>query len=1009
MAVSALSRYEIELTMEIFKNDEDFQSVVVNSGTIPLVWNESMQQNNLSNEQYRSLSETLLNEKSHISDYTVDELNAEDPPFLRNEISLIYNVSYIEKAVYYQTMYTFKYSTIKTFFRSNYDRFLPEYEYLNIISSEKKRIYLEAFMKELDRFANIIDEIYNVQDVDKTPEEYLNYLGQLVGYEREDYNLLANAPFRELIKNIVEIYRIKGTNYSYELFFNFIGFDVTIKEYWFDKRFADDGILANPETGYSDKKYAQFYFTSKKPTDQIPTGMHKPYLVSDNKITETMDCNEFTRLTLSGTYTYKQLVGDSSGYEGTRYTFFKTNVIQFNLQRTATGESGSELSAEDLASIKRYANFLTPIFIAKSISVIIKPFEDTGEPLVLSDDDRHDPREENKIPSNNLIYTIWQPDTEYVYGANVYYFYNYYTCNFSHTSGTSFNDDITKWNLIEWTIDETMLHLYEGKQPIRYYWEDGVRTYGEDNTPRPDTDRRYEYPTYQNWENIGETYWQLNPPNNYVKRTQVAPGGHFVSGYHTDTYQKIYDRTPGCGSVYDQITDAYPLMTDQEVLDEISRLLSLGTLFTTYPYYNGSTIKERDLIYPINDMDVSTPNKLFYLKDDFSIGTPITFYSNFSNIRGAKKRRSEALNRNFDNKVKIKSIDADNGSGRAVIQVYDLKKRYAYLNYSTFTVTGDVVSGESAIHGLSSIDIAKIDLDDEIINPSYLDGFKIKVKTPTHVYMDTVSPTTASSVTITLIEEGGHDHVDIFDAKDYRNDRTGLPVISCSHDNVTNITTITLGTTLSVDQQFEGGFIQLYHPEWIYYDFRFNFLFDRVIDFELNYSPITIGSEQFAWLTGDDASFYTEPILYSTWASSEVYSIGDIVFYFNRYYECLTGHTSGSTFDADASKWKPLNYTLIVGPPYPFVTPGTNYSEWPHGPSQDHLDDLYLNPNDMMLYYLTNYSIDSMQQDWNYFKFGETGLLIAGLYEEGVGIRSSFKALEEEPYYYYDYIDMEIG
>lgn len=895
MAVSALSRYSIDQTIEIFQNDQEFQRVVITQHGI-----------NLTYEQYKELVETLLTEKNYISEYTIEELNNENPPFLRTEIATIYGKAFIERAVYWQTMYTFKYSTIKIFFRSNWQRFMPDYDALIIESSEKAKLFQEAFMREYDRFAKIIDEVYNIVDIDRIPEEYLNYLAQTIGYEKEDSNLLNNASFRELIKNIIEIYKIKGTNYSFELFFNFLGYEATLKEYWFDKRFGDPNINSNPETGITDKKFAGFYYSSIKPTDYIPEGMRYPYIVNHDQLIETLDVNEFSRLTVSGIYTYSQLIGDSPGFPNINYTFFKTNVMEYNLAKITTGSSiESELSQEDLDSIKRYADFLTPIFIQKNIIIIIPPFKDDGDSLILNDADRHDPHINNPNPSSHL--------------------------------------------------DETMFHLYEGQQPIKYYWDEGTRLYGQLEDKRADGEKRYNPTTYENWENRGSAG---NPNIIYRKATNLAPGGHFISGYHIDTYEKIFDRTPGCNSVYDQISIANPTWNDNTILTYISNLLNSGSFFSTY-----STIIERDLIPPMLEEDAYFPYLTFNYSDSFNPGTPLTFNANFSFITGDQKRFSEAYNKKTDLKVKIKSINVDNGSGRAEIVTLDYYRRYASLSSNTESITGDITIGSSWITNVSSTDLNNIDVGQEIKLPSQLNTFTVIGKLSDRFKISSNATITSIGATIELYTT--YDFISIFNLKESDNEGN-YQVYSSSHIN--GETTIILSTTLpGRDQNYEGGFIQLYYEEWLIKDFKFPFLFDRIIDIDLVYSSWTIPESEMFW--------------------------------FNN-----------SIIDSEHLLRTYSNFN--VGEPYPFNIPGTNYTNYPAGierPLDSELFPYSYTEDYFGMYgdFLMENEPDEVSQIWNFYKMGEQEFDLSGLYSVSTGIRSSFKFLVEKPYYFFDYLDIE--
>jgi hypothetical protein len=235
-------------------------------------------------------------------------------------------------------MYVIKYSAVKTFFRQNYEFFVPEFDYTMMNSENKTKLFQEAFMREFDKFSMVIDNLANVVDIDKIPENdltnldgvtinYLNYLAQVIGYERGDYQLLTNSSFRELLKNIIEIYKIKGTNYSFELFFNLLGFEIIPQEFWFDKRYGDTSITSNPYTLSTNRGSYQFYLTPYKPTEVMPKGISKTYSITQNSIVKTMDLNKFDRLATA----YSD--GDSIGYS----PYQLTGNISINLSYKLKG------------------------------------------------------------------------------------------------------------------------------------------------------------------------------------------------------------------------------------------------------------------------------------------------------------------------------------------------------------------------------------------------------------------------------------------------------------------------------------------------------------------------------------------------------------------------------------------------------------------------------------------------------------------------------------------------
>lgn len=557
----SISRYNIDKKVEIFKQDKEFQNAIVKKAEIKI-----------SDQTYRTLAEYLLLNESFISEFTIQQLITELPlerhgketfefefnpvNFTEEDISLnefrekiaeILSLDFLPNKIYRQILYTFKYSTLKTFFRDNWQNFVPDFDILNIERSDQLKIFQESFMREFDRFSEIIDEIYNIQDVDRTPREYLNYLAQAIGYEREDEDFLFDASFRELIKNIIEIYRIKGTNFSFELFFNFLGFEAEVREFWFDKRFSDPNITSNPYTGASDRDTFAFYLTTERPTEYIPSGMRNPYSISDDDIKPTLDGNMFTYLASNEYYTPEQLMGLDFGYPDETYTFFKTNVMEFSLERISSiqevggepdeliepgeeegevieegGEEGG-LSADDLEIIRLYANFLTPIFVERNIVVITRPFQDSLELIELSDLDRPDPRATHDAINN-----------------------------------------------------ESMFHLYQGMQPKRYYWEDGT-AYWRYNQPLIS-------PTLE--ENRGIRFDGIK---------NLEPGGHFISGFHKDTFEKIFNSS-SLDSVYNLIKQENPNFEQTEIYSKISNLIS-----TTEVKITGDLLEDSNEIININE------------------------------------------------------------------------------------------------------------------------------------------------------------------------------------------------------------------------------------------------------------------------------------------------------------------------------------------------------------------------------------------------------------------------
>lgn len=381
-----LFEYNIQQMAEIFDEDKSLKSTLMNYGLyLPDFTIEEKNPERIL--LYRDLASVLLANHDFIADREIDDLWS--LRFLAQSINNIFNKpNVVDDILYRQIIFSYKYSTIKHFFRDNFTQFLPSLDASVVTDSEKMSLFQTAFMQEYDRFADIIDNIYNITDIDNVGNDYLSYLVQILGYEKGDDKLLGKDSFRELAKNIVEVYKIKGTNYSFELFFNFLGFDVELREFYFDKRFFDPGVSINPYTGADDVTDFNFYLTPFKPTEYTPENMNDPYQINDNQLTDIRSHLWWEKKIYEGS-TPEQLLGldeENPPEEGFDYSFFKTNIIQYSVKRIRSKETDAdELSKEDEAIIQAYADFLTPIFISKQVLISIKPFEDVASSLIFKD------------------------------------------------------------------------------------------------------------------------------------------------------------------------------------------------------------------------------------------------------------------------------------------------------------------------------------------------------------------------------------------------------------------------------------------------------------------------------------------------------------------------------------------------------------------------------------------------------------------------------------------------
>jgi hypothetical protein len=325
-------------------------------------------------------------------------------------------------------LYRIKYFSVDNFFHDNYEAFLSEHDRGILKNSERAELLVKAVMSEFDVIQQKIGEISLIYDIDKVPDNFLDYLAGQFGFKKNDYEI-NNLGYRTLIRNILDIYNVKGTNYSFDLFFKFFGFSVDIKEFYFDRRnFYKTG--ENIETSNNDLADFRFYSKTANPlylnknslsaTHELPElSKNTKYLVYEPDIDAPQDLIYFNFI--SGKYSSSiitilgwthidpstgvsnpnkiwELTGhpyekeeikrigwhltdtvSKIGEDGTihreiidrknnqtvqYYKYFKTNYISYSLKPFRKG-----LTKEDNDIIKKYIDFLVPAYILRNVDV----------------------------------------------------------------------------------------------------------------------------------------------------------------------------------------------------------------------------------------------------------------------------------------------------------------------------------------------------------------------------------------------------------------------------------------------------------------------------------------------------------------------------------------------------------------------------------------------------------------------------------------------------------------
>ena len=334
-----------------------------------------------------NLAQILLDNSDTIKENEVWYLLSNNIAWDEIAYALGVNPKEMSSDTYKLIMYTYKYCVVSSFFQNNRDKFIPEADFYRMEENPAASAFYDAIMKEFDKMDTIIAKCAEYMSYDEIPYDLINYLTQLCGWEKKD--ILADEDtekyFRELAKNIIDIYRIKGTNYSYELFFNFLGFNIEVKEYYFDRRLYYSTSLGNEETDEDDDSTYEYYLTINNPSDNKLQNLGISEIVSEADITEQYSLKEFDEL--CDTYGVAAVLGyspiypvyDSEGniieykeYTGKVYKYFKTNAIYYTISLAKSNPSEKQIEA-----VTKYLDFLTPSYVMRKLKIKTYEYNDS--------------------------------------------------------------------------------------------------------------------------------------------------------------------------------------------------------------------------------------------------------------------------------------------------------------------------------------------------------------------------------------------------------------------------------------------------------------------------------------------------------------------------------------------------------------------------------------------------------------------------------------------------------
>ena len=338
---------------------------------------------------FEKLTDIFLENEEYIKEHTIKELVGENFLFTEIKMALGFEED-LNNSVYKEIFYTYKNSYSDNFFQNNWKKFLPEIEEEEISKNDIAEALLDAFAVEFDKIDEILNNANIFHSYDDIPEEYINYLTQLLGLEQKTFMLENDqiAEYRVLASNIIEIYKQKGEFAAFELMFNLLGYQIEITQFYFDRRryFASDE--QNTETDDFNKESYKYYLTKNDPALNKIDGFEFNEVVTNKDMTERYELEEFNELVNKyglecvlgyNEYYYPVESVNAKGektynkekeyrYTGKVYKYFKTNY--FKIVPKPYGVLAN-FKTKQLYVINALLDFLTPYFWKRHVVINI--------------------------------------------------------------------------------------------------------------------------------------------------------------------------------------------------------------------------------------------------------------------------------------------------------------------------------------------------------------------------------------------------------------------------------------------------------------------------------------------------------------------------------------------------------------------------------------------------------------------------------------------------------------
>ena len=348
---------------------------------------------------YEQLTDLLLSCKEHIKENSIKDLVAKR--YLATEIKKALNFTNdveVSDDVLWEIFYCLKYCYTSSFFQNNWEYFVPDVDYTEMEKNSSIMGFMDAIMKEFDKLDSIMDDVKKYKSYQDIPYDYIVYLTQLMGIEPKHFMIMQNQKklYRTIAENIMDVYSVRGVADTFTLLFNFLGYEINIEEYFFDRRRYFAISEANEELITSDVNSYKFYLTTKDPRDNILDELSTNEIVTPEKMTEILDISKFDDYVKESSlmcvlgYDDEYLVEnkvedvvksvDVVKYTGPVYKYFKTNYIRV---KPSPKYTTGNFSLNQLYQISALLNFLTPEFLKRETYLQVDT-GDSSESMVLN-------------------------------------------------------------------------------------------------------------------------------------------------------------------------------------------------------------------------------------------------------------------------------------------------------------------------------------------------------------------------------------------------------------------------------------------------------------------------------------------------------------------------------------------------------------------------------------------------------------------------------------------------